>query len=133
MIRGGWFEPCGALADILFGSYRSRTAPARSPTRPPNQGTIVGGRVGEWAAAAHASASTKSVEDFGEARLDGVRDARSRSLAHQRLGMAVERGDDDLFDDVIDRGVGVDHLLEPRRQRTDDPVSAQHAEEGAAQ
>ena len=38
------------------------------------------------------------------------------ALDHQRLRMAVERGDDDLLDGVVDRARPLDHLLQPRRR-----------------
>jgi hypothetical protein len=32
-------------------AFQTVAAPARSPTRPPKQGKVLGGRVGEWAGA----------------------------------------------------------------------------------
>src|SRR3546814_9023335 len=98
----------------------------------------MGGRVGERAGAAiqqkqHSSAPAQAVEHLGETGLVRMRDARARGLDHQRLRVAVERGDDDLLDGVIDRRVGVDHLLEPRRERADQPVGEQHAEKGRSE
>ena len=58
-------------------------------------------------------------------------DARPRRLDHQRLRMAVERRDDQLFDRMIDGGVAFDHRLGARRERADKAISEEHAEEGA--
>ena len=60
-------------------------------------------------------------------------DARARGLDHQRQRVAVQRRDDDLLDDMIDRGVGLDHLAGAVRERADDAIGEQHAEEGADQ
>src|SRR3546814_4493608 len=58
-------------------------------------------------------------------------DARPRRLDHQRLRMAVERGDDELLDRVIDGGVAFDHGPRPRRERPDEAIGEEHAQKGA--
>ena len=62
-----------------------------------------------------------------------MRDAGARGFDHQRLRMAVQRGDDDLLDGVIDRRIGIDHLLQAIGERADQAVGQQHAHEGADQ
>ena len=58
---------------------------------------------------------------------------RPRAFHHQRLRMAVKRGDDHLLDRVEDLFVLLEHLLEPAGERADDAIGKQHAEEGPDQ
>src|SRR5690242_4616709 len=93
------------------------------------------GRTSGWlwpffAAVAIVSAPAHAVEHVGEGRLVRMGNTRAGGFDHQWQRMAVQRGDDDLLDDVIDGRVTLDDLLGALREGADDAVGEQHAEEG---
>src|SRR5690606_33493514 len=75
----------------------------------------------------------QAVEQLRKAGPERMAEARARAFDHQRLRIAVERGDDHLLHRMEYLLVLIDDLLEPRGERADDAIGEEHAEEGPDQ